>query len=61
MHEGGNVLRRWHLRKGDIAVGFRQADVVVEQTYRTPFVDHVYIETETGIGWIDAEGVLSSG
>ena len=39
-------------------LGFRQADVVVEQTYRTPFVDHVYIETETGIGWIDAEGVL---
>ena len=58
VHEGGNVLRRWHLRKGDIALGFRQADVVVEQTYRTPFVDHVYIETETGIGWIDAEGVL---
>ena len=58
VHEGGNVLRRWHLRKGDVALGFRQADVVVEQTYRTPFVDHVYIETETGIGWIDAEGVL---
>ena len=58
VHEGGNVLRRWHLRKGDIALGFRQAEVVVEQTYRTPFVDHVYIETETGIGWIDAEGVL---
>ena len=58
VHEGGNVLRRWHVRKGDVAHGFRQADVVVEQTYRTPFVDHVYIETETGIGWIDAEGVL---
>ena len=38
--------------------GSVQAEVVVEQTYRTPFVDHVYIETETGIGWIDAEGVL---
>ena len=61
VHEGGNVLRRWHLRKGDVAAGFRRADVVVEHTYRTPFVDHVYIETETGIGWIDAEGVLSSG
>ncbi len=58
VHEGGNVLRRWHVRKGDIALGFRQADVIVEQAYRTPFVDHVYIETETGIGWIDAEGVL---
>lgn len=56
--ESDNVLRRWHLRKGDIAEGFRQADVVVEHTYRTPFVDHVYMETETGIGWIDAEGVL---
>jgi CO/xanthine dehydrogenase Mo-binding subunit len=59
VHEGGNVLRRWHLRKGDVAEGFRRAEVVVEQMYRTPFVDHVYIETETGVGWIDAEGVLT--
>jgi CO/xanthine dehydrogenase Mo-binding subunit len=59
VHEGGNVLRRWQLRKGDIDEGFRRAEVVVEQTYRTPFVDHVYLETETGIGWIDAEGVLT--
>src|SRR5262245_47609240 len=59
VHEGGNVLRRWHLRKGEIGEGFRRADVVVEHTYRTPFVGHVYLETETGIGWIDAEGVLT--
>ena len=58
VHEGGNVLRRWHLRTGDVAEGFRRADVIVEHTYRTPFVDHAYLETETGIGWIDAEGVL---
>jgi CO/xanthine dehydrogenase Mo-binding subunit len=58
VHEGGNVLRRWHLRQGDVAEGFRQADVVVENVYRTPFVDHVYLETETGAGWIDSEGVL---
>jgi len=58
VHEGGNVLRRWHLRTGDTAAGFRRADVVVEHLYRTPCVDHVYLETETGTGWIDAEGVL---
>ncbi|HKW91633.1 MAG TPA: molybdopterin cofactor-binding domain-containing protein, partial [Methylomirabilota bacterium] len=58
VHEGGNVLRRWHLRQGDVALGFRRADVVVEHVYRTPFVDHAYLETETGVGWIDAEGVL---
>src|SRR5713226_8549439 len=56
VHPDGNVLRRWHVRKGDVAEGFRRADVVVETTYRTPFIDHVYIETESGIGWIDAEG-----
>ena len=58
VHDGGNLLRAWHIRKGDTAEGFRRAEVVVERTYRTPFVDHVYLETETGIGWIDAEGVL---
>src|SRR5499426_2278695 len=59
VHEGGNILRRWHLRKGDVGEGFRRAEVIVEHTYRTPFIDHVYLETETGIGWIDAEGVLT--
>ena len=58
VHEGGNLLRAWHIRKGDVAEGFKRAEVVVERTYRTPFVDHLYLETETGIGWIDAEGVL---
>src|SRR3989449_1162947 len=58
VHDGGNVLRRWHLRSGDVARGFSEAAVVAEHTYRTPFVDHVYLETETGLGWIDAEGVL---
>jgi CO/xanthine dehydrogenase Mo-binding subunit len=58
VHDSGNLLRSWHLRSGDIAQGFARADVVVENTYRTPFVDHVYLETESGIGWIDGEGVL---
>src|SRR2546425_2167410 len=59
VHDGGNILRRWHLRSGDVVEGFRRAEVVVEHTYRTPFVDHVYLETETGVGWIDAEGTLT--
>ncbi|MGH7347146.1 MAG: xanthine dehydrogenase family protein molybdopterin-binding subunit, partial [Candidatus Rokuibacteriota bacterium] len=58
VHDTGNLLRSWHLRSGEVSQGFARADVVVEHTYRTPFVDHAYLETETGIGWIDAEGVL---
>ena len=59
VHDSGNLLRSWHLRSGDIAQGFARAAVVVQNTYRTPFVDHVYMETESGIGWIDGEGVLT--
>src|SRR6058998_829725 len=44
VHETGNLLRSWHLRSGDVSRGFARADVVVEHTYRTPFVDHVYME-----------------
>src|SRR5215471_19538421 len=34
VHDGGNLLRRWQLRKGDIVQGFRRAEVIVEHTYR---------------------------
>ena len=58
VHAGGNLLHRWRLRRGDVDEGFRRADVTVEHTYHTPFIDHAYMETETGVGWIDAEGVV---
>jgi hypothetical protein len=50
VHAGGNLLHRWRLRRGDVDAGFRRADVTVEHTYHTPFIDHAYMETETGVG-----------
>src|SRR5437867_2710503 len=40
VHDGGNVLRRWHLRSGDVARGFSEAAAVVEHTYQTPLIGH---------------------
>lgn len=37
---------RQHLRKGDVAVGFAEADRIIERTYETQFVEHAYIEPE---------------
>ena len=54
-----NVLVHWTLRRGDVAEGFRRADAVVEQTYRTQRVDHAYLEPEAGVAWIDANGVVN--
>src|SRR5262249_12794162 len=55
----GNVISRWKIRKGDIDVGFGEADVVVEGTYRTPFIDHAFIEPEAGVAWLDENGVIT--
>jgi CO/xanthine dehydrogenase Mo-binding subunit len=54
-----NVICSYKVRKGDIAEGFDLADVIVENTYRVPMVDHAYLEPESGVAWLDDEGVIT--
>jgi len=58
VHEGRgtNVLERFKIRKGDAEAGFAEADVIVEGYYVTPCVEHVYLQPEAGLGYIDEEG-----
>jgi len=53
---GTNILKHYRIRKGDIAAGFAQADVVIESTYRTPFQEHAYLQPEAGVAYIDEAG-----
>jgi CO/xanthine dehydrogenase Mo-binding subunit len=50
-----NVFRHIKVRKGDWEKGFAEADVVVESYYVTPYVEHVYMQPDAGIGYIDEE------
>ncbi|MGO5053058.1 xanthine dehydrogenase family protein molybdopterin-binding subunit [Lachnospiraceae bacterium LCP25S3_G4] len=51
---------RFHIRKGNISTGFEQADVVVEQEYRTQFIEHSYIEPEAVVAYINPnDGVMT--
>ena len=59
LEPSGNVISRWKIRKGDVEAGLREADVVVERTYRTGFIDHAFIEPEAGVGWLDENGVVT--
>jgi CO/xanthine dehydrogenase Mo-binding subunit len=59
LEPSGNVISRWKIRKGDVEAGFREADVVVAETYRTGFIDHAFIEPEAGVGWLDENGVIT--
>ena len=49
IHPEGNIHHHAHIRKGDIDQGFAAADVVVEGTYTTPFIEHAYLEPEAGL------------
>jgi CO/xanthine dehydrogenase Mo-binding subunit len=54
-----NLFQHTTVRKGDIAEGFARADVIVEQTYRTQSMDHVPMEPEAGLAYVDNLGVLN--
>jgi CO/xanthine dehydrogenase Mo-binding subunit len=54
----GNLILRTRVRKGDCEKGFEEADVVIEDLFRTHGQDHAPIEPEAGIAWIDENGTL---
>lgn len=45
----GNLLREIHLAKGDVEQGFREADLVIEDDYQTPAIEHSYFEMDNGL------------
>jgi CO/xanthine dehydrogenase Mo-binding subunit len=59
VHEGGNTLVEWTIRRGDADRALADAPIVIEGTYRSQRVDHAYLEPEAGVAWIDGEGVLT--
>lgn len=59
VHDGGNLFQHTTVRKGDVADGFRDADVVLQQTYRTHSMDHMPMEPEAGLAYVDSTGVLN--
>ncbi|MBM3302155.1 MAG: molybdopterin-dependent oxidoreductase, partial [Deltaproteobacteria bacterium] len=56
IHEKGNVLIRRIVSKGDVEKGFKEADLVVERTYTTSWIEHAYLEPDAGFGYVDEKG-----
>ncbi|NMB88995.1 MAG: molybdopterin-dependent oxidoreductase [Chloroflexi bacterium] len=53
---GSNVFDHHKLYNGDVEAGFRQADVIVESVFDTPPQEHAFLQTESGLAYIDTEG-----
>ena len=58
IHEGGNLLSYDKLRKGDVAKGFAEADVIMERTYQVPFLDHAYMEPDVCMAIPQPDGTI---
>lgn len=56
IHESGNLLTHKKVIKGNVEKGFSESDIIVENTYITTWLDHAYIETESGFGYMDGNG-----
>ena len=56
VHENGNIQRHAMIRVGDVEKAFRNASVVVENTFRTGRQMHMFLEPEAGLGMLDENG-----
>ena len=53
---GSNEFVHYRIRKGDIEQAFDQADVIIEDEYRTPVQEHAFLQPEAGVSYIDEQG-----
>jgi len=59
VYEPDNIVSHWRIHRGDVDAGLAAADLIVENTFRVPFIDHAYIEPEAGVAWVDDQQVIN--
>ncbi|MCM8749934.1 xanthine dehydrogenase family protein molybdopterin-binding subunit [Thermomicrobiaceae bacterium CFH 74404] len=59
---GTNCCNLFRIRRGDVARGFAEADLVLEETFRTPAIQHVAMEPHAALAlWEDGRLTVWSG
>lgn len=56
VHDKGNILMVSKIKRGDVERGYKEADIIIENTFRTQHVEHAYLEPEAGLSYIDENG-----
>lgn len=59
IHTNGNIAKHMKLRKGNVEEGFKQADLIVEGTYRSQFQEPVPLEPEAGFVIPEPDGSVT--
>jgi CO/xanthine dehydrogenase Mo-binding subunit len=56
-----NVLKRLKIEKGDVERALERAPVVIEGTYETGAQEHVYLETQGMVAWVEGDVLFVKG
>ncbi len=63
VHESGNLLKMWTIKRGDSEAALASSDHVVTETFQTQFIEHAFLEPESSLAYDTEDGmhVLSGG
>jgi len=54
--QGTNICNHFKLRRGDVNQGFKEADIISEETFSSQMVQHCHLEPHAAIVQVDASG-----
>jgi CO/xanthine dehydrogenase Mo-binding subunit len=55
---GTNIANHFKLRKGDIDKGFKESDLILENSFSMPQISHAYLEPIVSIGHYHGDGTI---
>jgi CO/xanthine dehydrogenase Mo-binding subunit/aerobic-type carbon monoxide dehydrogenase small subunit (CoxS/CutS family) len=56
VHEKGNLMHHAKIERGNVEEAFKQCKVIVEGNYETPFIEHGFLEPESGLAFPMKDG-----
>ncbi len=56
--ENSNIIFYYKGRTGDTESAFKECDVIVEAEYTTSMVDHVFLQPEAGVSYLEEDGTV---
>jgi len=54
-----NIACYDRIRKGEVALAFEKADIIIENDYITPVQEHAFLQPEAGVAYIDSDDVIT--
>lgn len=55
----GNLMKEINLAAGDVGKGFDEAQIIIEDSYQTPIIEHSYFEMDTGLIVPEPSGIYT--